>query len=407
MSSVVVEINGKPYPLHRQTIALADLDLIAWLEAHPLYPKIFWQEKETGLTRAAVGSIATFSDVPRVLSDIRLYGGTRFQGTAGLWEGFPSTQFWLPQIEITQSSTHTEAIVYESATPHLAHATQNPNSLAAPHPFLTRSDLPDYNGWQSRVDAALQAISSGLIDKVVLARKTTLQLPHTVSAWSLLRQLKPPSGARFAFHLTPKLCFLGATPERLFLKRGNALSTDAVAATCPRGKTSAQDAQLAEELLQSPKNQREFQVVKQFLEAALSPHSDLLAWEGEDRVLKGSHVQHIHNRLHATLKQATSDADLIEALHPTPALGGYPRDAALALLKEIEPFDRGWYGGLVGMISQESTHLYVAIRSALLQDKELHLFAGTGLVKGSTPEKEWEELEQKISPFMEQFILKS
>jgi menaquinone-specific isochorismate synthase len=157
-------------------------------------------------------------------------------------------------------------------------------------------------------------------------------------------------------------------------------------------------------LLHNGKEQREFQIVKDFLERSLLPFCKEMKWEGQDRILKAAHVQHIHNRLHAILSGEISDAALIDALHPTPALGGNPRKKAMGLLEQIEPFDRGWYGGLVGVIGPQGANLHVAIRSALIRESTVHLFAGTGIVEGSDAEQEWEELEQKIRPFTELFV---
>ncbi len=238
-----------------------------------------------------------------------------------------------------------------------------------------------------------------------MARKTLLQFSSPLSPWPLLAKLnqRARSATLFAFHLAPGVCFLGATPEKLFERKGTAFNTDAVAGTRPRGKTPEEDLLLEKELVANPKDQREFHIVKSFLSSALAPLAKEMAWQGPDTLLKTSHVQHLHNRLTGTLKENTTDTDLIRALHPTPALGGYPRAASLALLKELEPFERGWYGSPIGIVSQEETSIYVAIRSALLRDKSLHLFAGTGLVPGSRAEMEWAELEHKIQPFLELF----
>ncbi|MBS0604046.1 MAG: isochorismate synthase [Verrucomicrobia bacterium] len=411
-------INGSSYHLCRLQIDLAEIDLIAWLESQMTYPKVFWKERDSHVARAAVGNLLTFPDVPLFSDsnpfDLRLYGGIRFGSNTNqeqTWQGFPSTGFWLPHIEITQENGRAHVIVYslrETTPPEILDTIgfANRREPGEPLSLMERKETPDFYLWKQSVEDALIAISSGAIDKLVLARKTTLQFSKALSPWPLLRHLNERArrATLFSFQLTPHLCFLGATPEKLFQREKNLLSTDAVASTRPRGKTPEEDDQLEEELLSSPKEQREFKIVKDFLELALSPLSEKMDWDGQDRVLKASHVQHLHNRLNATLKTGVSDSDLIRALHPTPALGGYPQKEALKLLEEIERFDRGWYGAPVGMVGQNGASLYVAIRSALIRERELHLFAGTGLVTGSEAEKEWEELEQKIRPFMELFV---
>lgn len=408
-------INGQSFLLDRVLQELPNIDLIAWLKSQPLYPKIFWREQDSQITRVAVGNLLSFSDIPQFSSsspfDVRLYGGIRFSQNHSddpTWKGFPNTSFWLPQIEISQENGRTQAIFYSldkplSSTPILESLAQSPSNSG--YSLEERIEAPHFQDWQKQVETVLDSIQSGHMDKLVLARKTTLKFAKPPSPWAILSHLKEKArrATLFAFQLSPHLCFLGATPEKLFKRDGNLCITDAVAATRPRGATPDEDLQFEKDLLGSDKEQREFKIVKDYLDLKLLPLSKKMKWEGNDRVLKASHVQHLHNRLNATLKNSITDADLVRALHPTPALGGFPREKSLAFLKQIEPFDRGWYGGPIGVIGTQSSSLYVAIRSALINENLLHLFAGTGLVPGSIAEREWEELEQKIRPFTELF----
>lgn len=408
-------INGQFYLLDRMLQELPNIDLIAWLKSQPLYPKIFWKEQDSQTSRAAVGNLLSFTDIPEFTSsplfDVRLYGGIRFNQNHSndeTWKGFAGSSFWLPQIEISQEDGHTQAIFYSlgkplSSPPLLDYAAQtSPISSCS---LKARLDTPHFQDWQKQVEIVLDSIQSRHIDKLVLARKTTLECASPISPWEILSHLKEKArrATLFAFQLSPDLCFLGATPEKLFKRDGNLCTTDAVAATRPRGATPEEDLQLEKDLLGCDKEQREFKIVKNYLDLKLLPLSQKMQWDGDDRILKASHVQHLHNRLNATLKNSITDGDLVRTLHPTPALGGFPREKSLAFLKEIEPFDRGWYGGPIGVIGTQSSSLYVAIRSALINRHLLHLFAGTGLVPGSIAEREWEELEQKIRPFTELF----
>jgi menaquinone-specific isochorismate synthase len=93
----------------------------------------------------------------------------------------------------------------------------------------------------------------------------------------------------------------------------------------------------------------------------------------------------------------------LEKLHPTPAVGGFPTDRALRDIARLEPFDRGWYAGPLGWIAKDASQFVVGIRSGLTEGKRLHLFSGAGIVEGSVPEKEWEEIENKISDFVTLF----
>ncbi len=409
-------INGRAYSLDRWTEQLPNIDLVRWLEGHPLFPKVYWKERDSETTYAAVGNLLSFSQVPHISDsspeEIRFYGGMRFSERHSLddptWEGFPKVCFWLPEIELSQKDGRTEAVCYalnERAETEIGSVNKLPVRDRTTS-LVERQDTPTFAHWEKKVQTVLQAISTGELNKLVLARKTILQFLQPLSPWPCLDHLirKALRATLFAFQLSPSLCFLGASPEKLFDRKGTMISTDVVASTRARGATPQQDLQFERELLSGAKEQREFQIVKTFLKSTISPFSRKLEWEGQDRILKTSHVQHIYNRLSALIKKEISDEEIIQALHPTPSLGGFPTRKALAMLQHIEPFDRGWYGAPVGVVGSHRASLYVAIRSALIQNRTMHLFAGTGLVQGSVAEQEWEELEHKIRPFTELFV---
>lgn len=408
------EIDGRTYWLNPSKQVLPALDVMDWLESSPLYPKVFWKDRDEQVTRAAVGNLISFPHIPRfsgpIPFELRLYGGIRFSEKYHrddlTWRGFPKTCFWLPQIELSQKDEKTEATFYSfNDSPEHFEFEPSPSQPSKTYSLIGRHEIPTFSTWKENIDAALRSISSGDLNKIVLARRTTLQFSKPLSIWSCLNQLmtKAKRATIFAFQLSPSLCFLGATPEKLFKREGQSLSAEILAGTRPRGTTSDEDFQYEQELLNSAKDRREFHIVKDFLQMSITPLSTETKWDDQDRILKASHVQHIHNRLNVILRKDIFDEELIGALHPTPALGGFPREKALSILRQMELFDRGWYGGPIGVISPKGANLYVAIRSALIRECSLHLFAGTGIVQGSIAEKEWEELEQKIRPFAELF----
>jgi len=381
------------------------IDPLDWLHSQPLYPKVFWKEKHDDTIRVAVGATRFFSKVPTLPKsidpDVRFYGGMCFSSEKkhpSVWQGFPKVCFWLPQIEMSYSG---EKILIQSYDSNAEIFPKAPPLLKSKPSCGARVDYPLFSDWEKLVNTTLRAIHLKQLHKLVLARQTTVPLSHSLSPWSLLSDLIQAKGQStlFAFQMSPSVCFLGATPELLFKREGLFVTTESIAGTRKKGSTPEEEKQLEEQLLCSEKDLREFGFVKQALETLLLPLAKKGGWEGVDRVIKTAHLQHLYNKLCIELNNPLSDGELITLLHPTPALGGHPRKAALEFLKELEPFDRGWYGAPIGVISSETSAFYVAIRSALLKEKEIHLFAGLGVVEGSCPKAEWEELNAKISWF--------
>ena len=191
--------------------------------------------------------------------------------------------------------------------------------------------------------------------------------------------------------------FLGATPERLIRTDGRAFRTVAIAGTIARGADAAEDAELASALLASEKDREEQAVVVAAIRERLTPLSDDLRIEPEPRVLPLRTVQHLCTEIEGTVREQAGLLALAERLHPTPAVGGEPRDIALGLIDEHEGFDRGWYAGPIGWLGPDGDgELMVALRSGIVDRTRATLFAGCGIVADSDPEREWEESRMKL-----------
>ncbi|HNA62838.1 MAG TPA: chorismate-binding protein, partial [Rhabdochlamydiaceae bacterium] len=191
----------------------------------------------------------------------------------------------------------------------------------------------------------------------------------------------------FLLQLDSQTAFVGATPEKLFSRKGRILLSEAIA-----GTKDAQETWGRKEL-------SEIDAVQVFLQNQLVQCCEKLHWQAPQEKPFGT-LQHLYQGIEGRLKEEIDDKILLELLHPTPALGGFPQKEAALYLKTVEPFSRGWYGSPFGMISPQETEMAVAIRCALIQGAEMYLFAGAGIVAGSKPDKEWEELERKIGHFM-------
>ncbi len=192
---------------------------------------------------------------------------------------------------------------------------------------------------------------------------------------------------------------MGASPERLFARLNNAIESEALAGTRPRGKNDSDDNRLKGELKSSGKEQHEHKVVVRMINSKLVPLCQSLVVHHQE-ILSVPNGHHLRTRIQGVLNDGVLDEDVFAALHPTPAVGGEPTETALTLIEELEGFSRGWYAGAVGYVGLDQTEFVVAIRSALVHGRQMVVYAGAGIVEGSTAKDEWQEIEHKIGNFL-------
>jgi menaquinone-specific isochorismate synthase len=253
------------------------------------------------------------------------------------------------------------------------------------------------------VESALTTLSQGVVDKIVLGRNTLLAFDVAPQIPPLLQRLKAIEPNAYHFYFQPQAGhgFMGATPERLYKGVHRFIESEAVAGTCPRGRTSSEDNVLGAKLLRNEKERHEHVIVRNDIQSLLARYCHDLLVAQEPRLLKQSRVQHLYTPISGQLIADISDWDLLRLLHPTPAVGGLPRQEALQTIAQLEPFDRGWFAGPVGWLGHDAAEFAVGIRSAILHENAISLFAGAGVVQGSVPQLEWDELETKIGIFMQ------
>jgi menaquinone-specific isochorismate synthase len=351
---------------------------------------------------------------------LRYFGGLRFDAPASQpppridapWQPFGTYRFVLPRFELLDYDAR-QVLACNVVLPRDADRSGEVlasirslvlPSAAAPEPLpapVCRADRPDREGWAAMIRWALAAIAAGRLDKVVFARKVALGLDDRVNPLRVLSHLRAttPGCFHFAFGPPSGPTFVGASPERLVRREGRSVLSEAVAGTRGRGDTPAADAALREELLTSEKERREHAFVQRAIQQALEAHCTTLEGADAPSDLALARGRHLHAPIRGTLRPGVDTADLLRALHPTPAVGGVPAEAALSAIREQEPFDRGWYAGPVGWIAPDAADFAVAIRSGLLAPTALSLFSGAGIVEGSAPDREWAEIEQKIGDF--------
>lgn len=344
----------------------------------------------------------------------RVFGGFAFQDMppqGSLWKGFEAARFVLPRTcyartderaWISLSVGHRELsdppLVERLITRSVAWLE---GLLAQPTPEDPRqaaservSEVPERDGWGTLVGAIKREIEGGGFRKIVAARRAVYQLTPAPSADRILERLAQISGdcTRFAVRRDGKL-FLGATPEWLVRKHGRELETEAVA-----GSRSSREPGAAALLEASAKDRVEHALVVEALLRALGPLTTELEAPPKPGIRVLRDILHLYTPVSATLREDTHVLDLVERLHPTPAVGGTPPAKAHRWIAEHESEERGWYASPLGWVDANGDGQFVVtLRSALLTSDLAHVFAGAGIVAESDADLEFEETELKLS----------
>ncbi len=261
---------------------------------------------------------------------------------------------------------------------------------------------PQKDDWIQTVQKCLSKLKTNKMQKVVLARKKIVKMEETINPFALFEMCQDESKAgNFTFFIRPnsKQAFLSFSPERLFKIEDKTILSDALAGTRPTDAHPEKDLLLEKELVDSKKDSFEHMVVCKTLLEKLRNLSEKVYMTKNMKVMKLRHVQHLHSEFEGELKENLKLEEIISELHPTPAVGGDPWPLAKNFIESNEPFERGLYSSPLGIISKNYTEFAVGIRSALVDNQNLHLFGGAGIVLGSIPEKEWDETQQKMKSF--------
>jgi isochorismate synthase len=271
---------------------------------------------------------------------------------------------------------------------------------------VVMEEAPTVKEWQDLIAQAAGAVNMGLFEKVVLARSVVVPETALVDASVALGRLSAEveDGVVFAFTRSGH-CFLGATPERLVRLWSGKVETAALAGSVARTGIEEDDARLAAELLKDVKNRWEHEIVVRAIVQALVSAGVRVGPVAEPVVMQTAAIQHLYTPIVGESAPGMTALDLVERLHPTPATGGEPTEAALNWLREHEGLDRGWYAAPVGWIDGLGNGEFaVALRSGVLTAQRATLFAGCGIVAGSDPRKELAESETKFQPMLRAIV---
>jgi salicylate biosynthesis isochorismate synthase/menaquinone-specific isochorismate synthase len=347
-------------------------------------------------------------------------GGFAFDphgAASSAWSSFPPASMALPELSLCRSEGG--AFLTVNAVVRPGHDPQALSEALLQRLSLLREvDLPMLDpqltarpqirsvhppgDFERAVTAATERIAVGEMSKVVLAREVVVESPSAHDAAALFGGLRVVFPSCFCFCAgTPQAAFIGASPELLVRRSGSSASTVALAGSTRRSSDPAVDDHLGEQLLRSDKDRREQRIVAARIVRELRPLSVWVESASEPAVVKVANIQHLATPVIAQLAEPRSAISLAGQLHPTPAVGGEPAAAASGAIAVLERMDRGWYAGPVGwMDAAEDGEFCVALRSALLRDREAHLYAGVGVVAGSEPAAELAETEVKLGALL-------
>ncbi len=395
---------------------------LGWLAGQDHAAKLYWASRDGDFEVAGVGVALRVDSLENAMLHLRdgdteryFYGSMRFDDRRApddIWGPFGKACFMLPAIELRRvgnkcqligngtyfdesqrdaciQSIHEnlDGVVRANTSPTLALATVGPGT-----------SFPDWPRWEQAIASCLTALEQRHLEKVVLARKKTYTFAHPKDASHLMQRLREsaPGAYHFCFQLGGELAFLGASPEQLFMRDGLHIDTESLAGTRRRDVDEERDTELANELQHSAKECWEHDLVRQQIESALHTLCIDHGVKDQRQIIKLPNVQHLRTRFSGVLREGISDEDIIDAMHPTSAVCGFPREKSFEPIAHYEQFDRGHYAGPVGYVGAKKSEFAVGIRSGLICGNQLHLFAGAGIVKGSQAKAEWDEIDHKM-----------
>lgn len=384
-------------------------DPLSWLCSQRCWPQFYWQQRNGDDEIAALGAVKSFTSLadasrflqkPELPDDLRICGMNAFNPQQGA--------LFLPRLEWRRNGGNASLrlVLYsnhslrdDAAQARAFFASLREGKLLPPLQVTLQTERhqPDYPQWIQLVSDAITTIASGALDKVVLARATDLVFTDALNAGAIMAASRRLNLRCYHFYqaFDAGHAFLGSSPERLWRRRGKLLRTEALAGTVASHPDEAQSQLLADWLMKDDKNQRENMLVVedicQRLQTAVQT-LDVLP----PQVVTLRKVQHLRRCIWTELAQA-DDERCLHLLQPTAAVAGLPRTPARAWIEQHEPFTREWYAGSAGYLSRQQSEFCVALRSAKVDGKTLRLYAGAGIVSGSDPEQEWQEIDNKAA----------
>ncbi|MGV3463931.1 MAG: isochorismate synthase [Heyndrickxia sp.] len=330
------------------------------------------------------------------------------------WQEFSNATFFVPELMITIKDKESFLTLNSMISPeieiinleqwkqqmmNIIKITEHPTGLL---PEIKDQEEINPEAWKESVSEAVSLLKNGYLDKVVLARKMKIKFQQKVLPEALLKHLleQQPGSYVFSFGFHNDY-FAGASPERLVKKIGENILSTCLAGSIRRSSDVNQDQALGKMLLADNKNRHEHQLVVSMIADVFREHCTEVDIPDEPTLMKTPDIQHLYTPVKGKVKENTSILQLVRFLHPTPALGGTPRQDAMSVIRDVENMDRGLYAGPIGWMDYRGNgEFIVAIRSGLLKGNEAFIYAGCGIVADSNPEDEYLETKIKFRPML-------
>jgi salicylate biosynthesis isochorismate synthase/menaquinone-specific isochorismate synthase len=370
--------------------------------------------------RALLSAAITDGEDPAPGSGLVALGGFAFAPDGGAspeWAGFAPASLVVPEVSLARYGDRTAMTINLEVAPDdtvgeaLARTTRRLEELRdRPLPLLDPAPTGSYrvhsamapSHYEEAVARAAERIRAGELDKVVVAREVDVHAPLDHDPAAVLGLLREEFRSCYVFAVgRSEATFIAASPELLVRREGQRASTVALAGSIGRSADPAVDDHLGERLLHSDKDRRENAIVARRIALALRPHAVWVTAAPEPALVRVANIQHLATPIRAQLAGAATALELAGTLHPTPAVGGEPREQAVGLIPALEGIDRGWYAGAVGWTDAFGDGEFcVALRCALLRGALARLYAGCGIVRDSEPAAELAETEVKLGALL-------
>lgn len=350
------------------------------------------------------------SAVPAIMFSFNRFDAMNPKPADEMMQAFPRLRFMIPEVVLIENEqgrflqVNSLGPVYQGRVERfLRHAKE---ASRRERRTVNYSVIPDsYEAWSEEMGASLACIEAGRVKKLVPSRREAVVAEAPFSSKDVLLNLIDGQAIGTVFlYRYGDVFFCGCTPELLVRKQGHEVESMCLAGTAALGATDEERAKIANFLMTDEKNRTEHDYVVRFIREVFERNCYDVEIPSTPTILELKHVQHLFTPARASVMEGVSLFSLVEQLHPTPALAGLPVGEALMSLREIEPYNRGFYGGAIGFVDAEDNGEFsVAIRSGVFDGEAGWIYAGCGIVSGSEIEAEFAEIDMKFQTILSAF----